>query len=55
MFGRAFELADGTIVLPCEWCGSPAFVPETHSCPPLQLALLEEMAQRERDAWKELP
>jgi len=50
MFGRSFELADGTIVLPCEFCGNPAFIPERHTCPGLYEEMLAEM---ERGLWEE--
>jgi hypothetical protein len=46
-FGRALELNDGTIVLPCEYCGTPAFRPETHTCAPSTAALLAEMEDRD--------
>jgi hypothetical protein len=49
LFGRAFELPDGRIVLPCEFCGSPAWEPEKHMCPGLNAAMLEELDQRIRD------
>lgn len=48
MYGRAFELADGTIIVPCEYCGNPVW-PElisSHSCPRLLQALLDELAER---------
>lgn len=49
MFGRAFELADGTIVLPCEWCGSPAFDPDAHTCEASTAALVAELERRALD------
>lgn len=49
--GRAFELSDGTIVLPCEFCYSPVWPQHvsTHMCAGLRLALLTEMDQMEDD------
>ena len=49
MFGRAFELTDGTVVLPCEFCGSPVFEPDAHTCPGLMDALTAEAERRELD------
>lgn len=46
MFGRAFELADGTIVLPCEFCGCPVFDIPSHMCPGLNAALVDELDRR---------
>lgn len=47
MFGRAFELAGGRIILPCEFCGNPVWEPTVHSCDGLVDALIEEMEHRE--------
>lgn len=54
--GRAFELATGEIVLPCEFCGNPVFKEQfhTHTCPGLGTMIVEVMEQRERDAWKDM-
>lgn len=46
-WGRAFELPDGTIILPCEFCGDPCFEPESHMCPGLHARLIEEMEDRD--------
>lgn len=46
-YGRAFELADGTIVLPCDYCGSPVPRVELHTCPDFMQALLEIAQQRD--------
>ena len=46
-FGRAFELADGTIILPCDYCGNPVFVPPEHTCEGLMAAELERMEDME--------
>lgn len=55
-FGRSFLLKDGTLVLPCEFCGSPVWpeLVDTHLCQPMLVALLEEMDQLDRDAWRDL-
>lgn len=47
-YGRAFELATGEIVLPCEFCGNPVWptVIDSHMCNGLQEALVEEMEKR---------
>lgn len=52
-FGRVFELTDGRIILPCEFCGNPAFEPDRHTCAGLDAAMADEMAQRVRDGWRE--
>ena len=48
MYGRAFELADGTIVSPCEFCGCPVWpeLLESHMCPGLSAALVDELDRR---------
>lgn len=42
-WGRTFELQDGTIVLPCNYCGNPVFEPDRHSCPGLLEVELQKM------------
>lgn len=41
--GRAFELADGTIILPCEFCGNPVWDPSNHTCEGLMEAWKAEL------------
>lgn len=31
-YGRAFDLADGTIILPCGFCATPEFPGAVHAC-----------------------
>lgn len=47
--GRAFRLADGTIILPCEFCGNPVWWEHlpTHTCPGLLEAIEQEMEDAE--------
>jgi hypothetical protein len=45
-WGRAFELKDGTIVLPCEFCGCPVFEVESHMCPGLYERMVYEAERR---------
>lgn len=46
-WGRAFELSDGTIILPCEFCGTPCWFPDKHMCEGLHLEILVEMMKRD--------
>lgn len=39
-FGRAFETTDGRVILPCEYCGAPAWEPQSHTCPLSTAAML---------------
>lgn len=48
MFGRSFKLADGTLVLPCEFCSNPVFEPDTHTCEGLLHAIEQTMKEQDK-------
>lgn len=52
LYGRAFELTTGDIILPCPFCGSPVWEPELHCCGGRWAELQEQFDQEQRDEWK---